>query len=326
MEAINFFIQMFENYLDNNPLTRKPVNLYGPADYIISLGGKRLRPVFVLLGYSLYKDNIEYSLEAGRAVEVFHNFTLLHDDIMDKAEIRRGKPTVHIKYNTNTAILTGDVMMVHALKCILNYNEPTLVKRLLDVFTKMAFEVCEGQQLDMDFESKTDVTIEEYLEMITLKTSVLLATSIQMGAILGGADDSDQKHLYEFAKNFGIAFQLQDDVLDTFGEAAQVGKRIGGDILQNKKTYLYLKSIELASDSQKVKLIELYSSGLEVGEQEKINAVKSIYCDVLIQEYARQVIEAYRDLSISHLHACKINQSQKEAISSFINDIIFRKN
>ncbi|MBK9733756.1 MAG: polyprenyl synthetase family protein [Saprospiraceae bacterium] len=317
---------MFEKYLDNNPLTRKPVNLYGPADYIISLGGKRLRPVFVLLGYSLYKDNIEYSLEAGRAVEVFHNFTLLHDDIMDKAEIRRGKPTVHIKYNTNTAILTGDVMMVHALQCILNYNEPILVKRLLDVFTKMAFEVCEGQQLDMDFESKTDVTIEEYLEMITLKTSVLLATSIQMGAILGGADEADQKHLYEFAKNFGIAFQLQDDVLDTFGEAAQVGKRIGGDILQNKKTYLYLKSIELASDSQKAKLFELYSSEVGVVEQEKINAVKSIYDDVLIREYARQVIEAYRDLSISHLQACKINQSQKESISSFINDIIFRKN
>ena len=326
METINIFLQMFENYLDNNPMSRKPLNLYGPADYIISLGGKRLRPIFVLLGYSLFKEDIEYSLEAGRAVEVFHNFTLLHDDIMDKAEIRRGKPTVHIKYNTNTAILTGDVMMVHALHSILTYKEPVLVKRLLDVFTKMAFEVCEGQQLDMDFESKTDVTIDEYLEMITLKTSVLLATSIQMGAILGGADEVDQKHLYEFAKNFGIAFQLQDDVLDTFGVADQVGKRIGGDILQNKKTYLYLKSLELASHTQKLKLLELYSSGVEVEAHEKINAVKNIFNDVLIHEYARQVIEAYRDLSISHIHACKINQSQKEAISSFINDIIFRKN
>lgn len=325
MEQIKIFLSQFESYLKTHPLTRQPLNLYEPADYILSLGGKRLRPVFTLLGCDLYGKTSDYAMNAAMAVEVFHNFTLLHDDIMDKAEVRRGSPTVHIKYNTNTAILTGDVMMIQAYQYLLNYQNPILVKELLDVFNKMAFEVCEGQQMDMDFEIREDVTINEYLEMITLKTSVLMAASVQMGAILGGANIENQKHIYEFAKNFGIAFQLQDDILDTFGESAKVGKRIGGDILQNKKTYLYLKTVELADQNQQNTLYKYFHNrDLVVDEQKKIDDVSQIYKDVNVVEYANQLIEAYRDLSISHLRACSIDDHKKEELSTFINDMIFR--
>lgn len=325
MELIKNFLLQFESYLKAHPLTRSPYNLYEPADYILSLGGKRLRPVFTLLGCDLYGRPSEFALNASMAVEVFHNFTLLHDDIMDKAEVRRGKPTVHVKYNTNTAILTGDVMMIQAYQYLLNYQDPILIKQLLDVFSKMAFEVCEGQQLDMDFEKREDVTINEYLEMITLKTSVLIAASAQMGAVLGGADAENQKHIYEFAKNFGIAFQLQDDILDTFGESANVGKRIGGDILQNKKTYLYLKTKELADPGQQKTLFKYFHEvDLIVDDKQKIDEVTQIYKDVNVVEYAKQLIEAYRDLSVSHLRACDISSDKKEELSAFINDMIYR--
>lgn len=325
MDVIKPLIQVFEKHLSEHPLTREPFNLYQPADYILSLGGKRLRPVFVLMGYDFYKKDIERSLNAAMAVEIFHNFTLLHDDIMDKAEIRRGKPTVHIKYNTNTAILTGDVMMIQAYQYLLDYKDAKTTVDLLNVFNKMAFEVCEGQQMDMDFETQDDVTIDQYLQMITLKTSVLMAASVQMGAILAGADDKDQKHLYEFAKNFGIAFQLQDDVLDTFGDAASVGKRIGGDIIQNKKTYLYLKAIELADDKQRSELKKWYDINDTFEENEKIDSVKKIFESVVVKEYTAQVIEAYRDLAISHLNACKIEKYRCSEITDLIDSLINRK-
>ncbi len=325
MEVIKPLIQIFEKHLSEHPLTREPINLYQPADYILSLGGKRLRPVFVLMGYDFYKKDVEKSLNVAMAVEIFHNFTLLHDDIMDKAEIRRGKPTVHIKYNTNTAILTGDVMMIQAYQYLLDYKDAQTIANLMPVFNKMAFEVCEGQQMDMDFETLQNVTIDQYIEMITLKTSVLMAASIQMGAILAGADEADQRHLYEFAKNFGIAFQLRDDVLDTFGEASSVGKRIGGDIIQNKKTYLYLKALELADDHQKVELSNLYDTNTLWDENYKIERVIKIFESVVVKEYTAQVIEAYRDLAISHLKACKIELSRANEIIRFIEDLINRK-
>lgn len=325
MDVIKPLIQIFEKYLSEHPLTREPINLYQPADYILSLGGKRLRPVFVLMGYDFYQKDVEKSLNAAMAVEVFHNFTLLHDDIMDNASIRRGKPTVHVKYNTNTAILTGDVMMIQAYQYLMDYKDSMTVVELLNVFNKMAFEVCEGQQMDMDFETQNDVTIDQYIQMITLKTSVLMAASIQMGAILAGANEADQKHLYEFAKNFGIAFQLQDDVLDTFGKADHVGKRIGGDIIQNKKTYLYLKTLELADDHQKIELTRLYDPNTPCDEDEKIDRVKKIFESVVVQEYTSQVIEAYRDLAISHLNACKIDPIRCEQITTLIDDLIVRK-
>lgn len=325
MELIEKNLMQFESYLKAHPMNRPPYNLYEPADYILSLGGKRLRPVFTLLGCELYTSTNEKAFDAAMAVEIFHNFTLLHDDIMDKAEMRRGKPTVHIKYNTNTAILTGDVMMIQAYQYILKYGDSKLVKNLLDVFNKMAFEVCEGQQLDMDFENRDDVTIAEYLQMITWKTSVLMAASLQMGAIIGGANEENQKHMYEFAKNFGIAFQLQDDILDTFGQSAQVGKKIGGDILQNKKTYLYLKALELADENERTTLKNFYLNNHDqYNEQEKIDRVTQIFKDVNVVEYTRQLIEAYRDLCVSHLMACHIANDQKAYLTSFINNMIFR--
>lgn len=305
-------------------MSRAPVNLYEPADYILSLSGKRLRPVFVLIGCGLYDNQPEKALKSSLAIEVFHNFTLLHDDIMDRAEVRRGKPTVHVKYNQNTAILTGDVMMIQAYQYLLDYQDPILVKNLLDIFNKMAFEVCEGQQMDMDFESRNDVNIDEYIKMITFKTSVLMAASIQMGALIGGASDADQLHLYEFAKNFGIAFQLQDDILDTFGDATQVGKKIGGDILQNKKTYLYLKSLELADNHEKETLQRWYSDQKTENEQKKVQEVTTIFKNVNVLEYTNQVIEAYRDLSYSHLMACNINRENREELIGMINGLIYR--
>ena len=324
MAFLNKYHSLFTEYLHANPMSRAPVNLYEPADYILSLGGKRLRPVFVLIGCGLYDNQPEKALKSSLAIEVFHNFTLLHDDIMDRAEVRRGKPTVHVKYNQNTAILTGDVMMIQAYQYLLDYQDPILVKNLLDIFNKMAFEVCEGQQMDMDFESRNDVNIDEYIKMITFKTSVLMAASIQMGALIGGASDADQQHLYEFAKNFGIAFQLQDDILDTFGDATQVGKKIGGDILQNKKTYLYLKSLQLADPHEKETLQGYYSDQKTGNEQTKVQDVTSIFKNVNVQEYTNQVIEAYRDLSYSHLMACNISVENREELAGLINSLIFR--
>jgi geranylgeranyl diphosphate synthase, type II len=324
MDYIHQIRNIFEQHLANHPLSRSPRNLYEPADYILSLGGKRLRPLFALIGAGIYDRDVKIALNAAMAVEVFHNFTLLHDDVMDNADLRRGQATVHKKYNLNTAILTGDVMMIQAYQYILDYEDPILVKKLLDTYNKMAFEVCEGQQLDIDFETRNDVTIPEYLDMITWKTSVLIAAAIQMGAIVAGASDQDQKHLYEFAKYFGIAFQLQDDVLDTFGTAAEVGKRIGGDIIQNKKTYLYLKSLELADQKQQDTLRSLYQNEIIGSEDQKIASVTQIFKDTNVEEYTRQVIEAYRDLAVSHLNACSITEDKKLMLAGFVNEMIFR--
>ncbi len=323
MLTISEYHQSFESYLSSHRLTKDPVHLYEPADYILSIGGKRLRPIFALIGADIFGGS-PYAHNVAMAVEVFHNFTLLHDDIMDASDIRRGVPTVHKKYNVNTAILTGDVMMIKAYQYILEIDDPVMVKRLMDVFNKMAIEVCEGQQYDVDFETRSDVTITEYIDMITFKTSVLIGAAMEMGAISAGASEDNQQHIYEYAKNFGIAFQLQDDVLDTFGDAAKVGKKIGGDIVQNKKTYLYLKALELASPAQRQQLIDLYQDKNAVDAGEKINIVKTIFNSVVVNEYANQVIDAYRDLALSHLQACNIGSSDKEALTQFVHDWIYR--
>jgi geranylgeranyl diphosphate synthase type II len=325
MRDFQTYYQIFTDFLERNPMRREPFSLYEPADYILSLGGKRLRPIFVLIGCDFYNHAIHHALNAAMAVEVFHNFTLLHDDIMDQADMRRGKATVHVKYNTNTGILSGDVMMIKAYQFLLDYPDAVQVKKLLDVFNQMAFEVCEGQQLDMDFELRRDVSIDEYLHMITLKTSVLIGAAIKMGAIIGGASGFDQEHLYECAKNFGIAFQLQDDFLDTFGEESEVGKKIGNDILRNKKTYIYLKALELADPVQKETLTHYYTDGHSIDDASKISTVTSIFNKVHVRDYCVQLIEVYRDLAISHLNATHIAQNDKEKMIDFFNSLIFRK-
>jgi geranylgeranyl diphosphate synthase type II len=323
MELIKPYQQVFAQYLEHHTFPSDPAGLYRPAGYILSLGGKRLRPVFVLLGCHLYSEDYGKALPAAWAMEVFHNFTLVHDDIMDHADLRRGMDTVHKKYGLNTAILSGDVMLIQAYDKLLEYRYDAFGMEIIRIFTTMAREVCEGQQWDMDFETTFDVSIDDYLRMITLKTSVLLAACIRIGAVIGGADADDQKHLYEFAKNYGVAFQLRDDVLDTFGKAHLVGKTIGGDIIRNKKTYLFLKALELASEAQRQILQDLYAKDT-ADQTQKVQTVKKIFEELHVCNYADMLIEAYRDLAISHLEACKVSENKKAQLRTLLDQLVFR--
>ncbi|HOY14414.1 MAG TPA: polyprenyl synthetase family protein, partial [Saprospiraceae bacterium] len=295
--------------------------------YIIGLGGKRVRPALLMAFCAYAGGQMKAGLDAGFAVEIFHNFTLLHDDIMDNAETRRGQATVHKKYDINSAILSGDSMAFIAYQYLLKYD-PAISIELIKVFSKMAIELCEGQRLDMDFEQSDEVTIPDYLHMITYKTSVLLATCMQMGAIIAGADIAHQKHVYEFGKNIGIAFQIQDDILDTFGDANLIGKKSGGDISQNKKTYLYLKALELSTEHQKEELRNLYATNSigNIDEEEKISKVRKIFNTLVVEEYANQLKEAYMDLAISHVRALEIPQSHKEELIAFSEYLVKRSN
>ncbi len=294
------FEEKIANYLKEQS---SPQSLYIPMEYMIQIGGKRLRPA-VLMATSYYYNThlLESSVDAALAVEVFHNFTLIHDDIMDAASLRRGNPTAHMKYGIDSAILTGDVMLIKCYDLLMRYP-PDVALPLVKVFNKMAIELCEGQRLDMDFEKRFDVSIYEYIEMITFKTSVLLGASMQMGAIIASASEEEERAIYEFGKNIGIAFQIQDDILDIYGEEAEVGKRKAGDIIQNKKTYLYLKALELAEGVQKEYLTDVYmTSSLSLEEEViKIDKVTKIFDSLVVREYANQLKDAYRDLALSHL-------------------------
>lgn len=298
-------------------------HLYEPVSYILSLGGKRLRPVFVLMACHLYDENFNKALPAAGAIEMFHNFTLVHDDIMDNAFVRRGKPAVHEKFSVNQAILSGDVMMIQSFQFLLKYDSALSIQ-LLKIMSDMAVDLCEGQQMDMDFESESVISIPEYLEMIEKKTAVLLGAALKMGACIGGASEADGVHLYQFGKNFGIAFQLQDDVLDTFGTTEQVGKLIGGDILQRKKTYLFLKALELGDAIQKENLLQLYAPGDNTKAEEKIETVTRLFNTLGVREYATQVMEAYRDLAVSHLNQCNISAEKKQMLTTLVNDFLHR--
>ena len=259
MKDLSQIAEIIEAEINNTSYLKDPENLYSPIEYTMEFGGKRIRPILLLISYQLFNDNIERAFSPAKAIEIFHNFTLLHDDIMDKAPLRRGKITVHKKWNNNIAILSGDVMMIHAYK-LLTQVESKYLKTILNIFNKAAIEVCEGQQWDMDFESTDDVLLIDYMKMIEFKTAVLLAASLKIGAVLADANDKDQNHLYEFGLNMGIAFQLKDDLLDVFGTSKLFGKKIGGDILANKKTFLYLKALQISDISTKLKLKKLYSS------------------------------------------------------------------
>lgn len=325
MNYLQPYILAFSKHLQKTEdYTGQPQNLYLPVDYILSLGGKRLRPVLVLMAHHLFDNEFEKSLSAATALEVFHNFTLVHDDIMDNADIRRGSPTVHKKYSVNQAILSGDVMLISSYHHLLSYQPSQLSVRLIEIMTKMAQALCEGQQLDMDFECRDDIAIGDYLEMIEKKTAVLLGAAMQMGALIGGADEEDAAHLYEFGKNFGIAFQLQDDVLDTFGTEEAVGKLIGGDIVRNKKTYLYLKALELADDQQKKKLLNYYAEDSTHHTTEKVDWVTDTFRKLGVKEYATLVMEAYRDLAISHLQQCKADNQKRAIFTQLVEDYLYR--
>lgn len=324
MQNLRQLQHTFLQYMQDHPFAAKPTELYAPVDYILNLGGKRLRPVLLLMSYNLFDEAVERALPAAYAIEIFHNFSLVHDDIMDEAPLRRGKPTVHLKYDTNTGILSGDVMLIYAYDYLAKIDDPTLIAPLIHIFNQLAIEVCEGQQYDMNFETLDRVEIEDYLQMITLKTSVLIAGAMKMGALIAGAGEEDANHLYEFGKNIGIAFQLQDDILDTFGDPEKFGKKVGGDIVQNKKTYLLLKALELAEGATQSTLQEILSTS-SMEEQAKVSAVTTIYESLKIREDAERIKEKYQTIAFEHLAAVAIPSERKKVLEALANELMGRE-
>ncbi len=324
MQKIKEFQVIFEKYLSENTFKQSPLELYEPVDYILSLGGKRLRPALVLIGCHLFREEVTCALPAAMAVEVFHNFSLVHDDIMDAAPLRRGKPTVHTRYDTNTAILSGDVMLIYTYDYFSRLENQQIVSQIIRVFNRVAIEVCEGQQYDMNFESREAVTIEEYLKMIELKTAVLIAGSLQIGAMIGGADENDAQHLWEFGRNIGIAFQLQDDYLDTFGDPAKFGKKVGGDIAQNKKTYLILKALEVATNTQREELRSLMALP-ETEEQNKIQKVTALLQQLDLPTLIKEKRDTFRDEAYRHLAAVQVPEAAKEILRDMSEKLIQRE-
>lgn len=305
----------FLSYLESKKWVREPKNLYEPIDYILQLGGKRIRPVLTLMAADIFSDGFKKALPAALAVEVFHNFTLVHDDIMDDAPLRRGQKTVHEKWNINTGILSGDAMLILAYQYFENYDADVFQK-LAKLFSKTALEVCDGQQLDVDFETRTDVTIDQYVNMICLKTSVLVAAALKMGAIVAKTSKENADLIYDFGLNLGLAFQLQDDFLDTFGDPKTFGKQVGGDIIENKKTYLYLKALEVANENDGGKLKYLYRKKLKENSI-KIADVRRIFELNDIPSLVKQEIEKYTEKAFETLTKMDIKDADKERLKSF---------
>jgi len=315
MLSIEEYQKAFLNYLKEYSTPKEPHNLYEPIEYILGLGGKRLRPVLTLMTAEVFNEDFKKALNAALAVEVFHNFSLIHDDIMDEAPLRRGKATVHEKWDLNTGILSGDAMLILAYQLFENYSGETF-KALAELFSKTALEVCEGQQYDIDFETRNDVTIPEYLKMIEYKTAVLIGAAMKMGAIVANASIDDQNRIYEFGKNLGIAFQLQDDYLDAFGNPESFGKQVGGDIIENKKTYLYLKALELSGANLKKELIGFYTTSAS-NNDEKVKNVKQIFDNSGASEVTRNAIENYTQKAFSVLESINISSNKKELLKQF---------
>ena len=300
MKSIQELSVLISDELGKIEYPKNPSLLYEPIDYILGLGGKRMRPILVLMAHKLFDKNIEKAISPALAIEVFHNFTLLHDDIMDKAPLRRGQQTVHEKWNANVAILSGDTMLVQAYQLMADVDK-SIVKPTLEVFSKAAIEVCEGQQWDMDFETQENVSIDDYLKMIECKTAVLLGAALQIGGITAGAFTQEQEHLYEFGRNMGIAFQLKDDLLDAFGNPETFGKQVGGDIKANKKTYLYLKALALANKNQHSDLVQYFSTN--DASEAKVEAVKSIFTNLDIHHLTTELMKEYHKKAMLHLDA-----------------------
>jgi len=322
MTTISELQKVVETALSKENFVTEPEALYQPIEYVMSLGGKRIRPTMCLAGCYLFDDNYNKALATALAVEVFHNFTLLHDDVMDNADVRRNQPTVHIKWDENTAILSGDAMLIKAYQYLSKVDEPVL-KSVLDLFSQTAIEVCEGQQYDMEFESRTNVSVDEYLKMIRLKTAVLLAGSLKAGAIIGKASEDDANYLYEFGENIGLAFQLQDDFLDVYGDEKTFGKAIGGDIVANKKTFLLINALQRASGS----LMEELQGWVNVksfDRDEKIEAVRNIYNQIGVDEIAREKMNEYFEKALSSLEKVNGKESMKKELREFALKLIKR--
>ena len=310
-------------YLATMPYMREPKGLYAPIEYVLSLGGKRIRPVLMLLSYQLYKENVDDILSQAAGIETYHNYTLLHDDLMDRADMRRNKPTVHKVWDENTAILSGDAMLVLAYR-LMNNCPDSYLKQVMDIFSQTALEICEGQQWDMEFETRSDVTVSEYIEMIRLKTAVLLAASLKIGAILAGASAADAENLYNFGMQIGVAFQLQDDLLDVYGDPEVFGKKIGGDILCNKKTYMLIKALERADGKQQEEL-NGWLNAENCQPAEKIAAVTEIYNQLAIRSVCENKMREYYTLAMESLEAVAVAGEKKKELKSLVKLLMYRE-
>jgi len=320
MHSFKELSEIFAVHFAKDHFPKEPVTLYEPGDYFLSLGGKRIRPVMCLMGNELFETIHPDAYNLGTAIELFHNFTLVHDDIMDDASLRRGKPTVHAKYGANTALLSGDVMLIRAYD-YLNTIQSEYLTKIIRLFNQTAREVCEGQQLDMDFEKMENVSMEDYIHMISLKTSVLLAASLQMGAIIGGASEHNCKHLYEFGKNLGIAFQIQDDYLDAFGDPDKFGKEVGGDIRQNKKTFLMLYTLASAPSAQKEELKLL----MQENPADKVERVLAIFKACNVDSWANELKEKYLQTALQHLEDIAVVSVRKKPLLDLADFLIQRE-
>jgi len=319
MHPFQELIEKFNQDFDTSHFPSQPASLYEPSEYFLKIGGKRIRPVLCLLGNELFSDLHPDAFLAAKAVELFHNFSLVHDDMMDEANLRRGQPTVHTKYDANTALLVGDIMVIRAYEYLQPIQSNHLSK-ILGLFNQTAREVCEGQQLDMDYAKRSTVSLEEYIHMITLKTSVLLAASLQMGAIIGGAGEHNCSHLYEFGKKLGIAFQIQDDYLDAFGDAAVFGKDAGGDIKQNKKTFLLIRALETANPEQLKALNALLTSD----PADKVEQVLAIFKDCKVDAWAEALKQKYMQEALAHLEAIAVVEARKKPLIDLANYLMNR--
>lgn len=320
-------IQQLQNIINkaiaDTKYTEKPVELYEPISYLMELGGKRMRPVLVLVSTELFGGDVYKALDAAIGIELFHNFTLMHDDIMDKAPLRRGKLTVHVKWSENVAILSGDVMFVEAYKMMIKV-EDQILREVLDIFSATASGVCQGQQADMNFELREDVSIEEYLHMIKQKTAVLLAGSMQIGALIGGAEQNQSRLIYEFGENLGLAFQLQDDILDVYGDPEKFGKQVGGDILANKKTFLLIKAKELAIRNRNADLGK-WLNGTSYDAAEKIKAITSIYDNFGVRKLAELQMEEFVMMALAALDKIPAKNDTKALLKSFAESLLVRE-
>jgi len=322
MKTFNEITQLVSSEIENLDWEKEPRGLYDPISYVLSLGGKRIRPAFALMACNLFSDDLQPAIAPALGLELFHNFTLLHDDIMDRADIRRGCPTVHAKWNDNTAILSGDVMQIVAYQLIAK-TPAKYLKQVLDLFSKTAIEICEGQQYDVDFESRDEVTADEYLEMIRLKTAVLLGCALKTGALIGGAGKEDAERLYDFGINIGLAFQLKDDLLDVYGDEAAFGKKIGGDILCNKKTYLLIHALKLAKDQDAVEL-NAWLSLSDVNPDDKIQAVTNLYNRLEVKKICEDKMSFFYEKAVANLEKVTVLSNKKQELRKLAENLMSR--
>lgn len=321
MQNLKAYSELLEKELSEIQFPDSPANLYDPLSYFLQLGGKRIRPILTLMSAELFKCQNQNALPAAIAIELFHNFTLIHDDIMDEAPLRRNKETIHTKWNSNIAILSGDVLLVKAYQFLAKQNKEHLPK-LLDLFNKTAIEVCEGQQLDMDFESRTNVSILEYIEMIRLKTSVLLGCALEMGAIIANATDSDRKHIYNFGQHLGLAFQIQDDILDLYADLDKFGKLVGGDVIANKKTLLYLKAHESA-DTEQEKILQQLAE--ESNIDFKVLKTREIYAQIGVKEKCEKIMRNHYHAAMESLNQIEVAPNLKSPLIDLADMLMLRE-